>query len=337
MLPLLRVLGALGTVVSIAPATAAAAQRYAGPNGSGTACTSANQCSIRQAIEAAGFNDEVIVAPGDYSLTTTLQTPYGMTIHGVGGQPRPRLLFSGTGQGGQGQMGLKVLAGSTLRYLEVDQANDWPALTAQQSLVDQVVAKGSGAWTAEVQNSTLRDSIVLSSGTNNVALETDANGAGWSSTYRNVTAIATGSGGVAIQAWALTDWVSVLARNVIARGGPGGHSIVARASTGATATITVGNSDWQDYSTDGAGASVVDGGANIGVPATFVDAAAGDYRQAAGSPTIDAGLDEFLDGSLDSTAIRARSARSTSAPTSSSSLRLPPRPAPARSPSIRRR
>jgi hypothetical protein len=87
---------------------------------------------------------------------------------------------------------------------------------------------------------------------------------------------------------------------VIARGGPGGHSLVARAvNAGTTAKITVGNSNWLDGATDGAGASILDGGGNQSSAPAFVNEAVGDYRQAAGSPTIDAGLSEFIDGDFD--------------------------------------
>jgi len=92
----------------------------------------------------------------------------------------------------------------------------------------------------------------------------------------------------------------ILLRNVIARGGPGGHSLVSRAvNAGTTAKITVGYSNWLDGSTDGAGASIVDGGGNQSSAPAFVNAAAGDYRQAAGSPTIDTGLDEAINGAFD--------------------------------------
>ena len=296
---ILTAIGALAAAAATAPAASAAAERYASPAGSGTDCSAATPCSLREAVEHAGGSDEVIVAPGDYTLTTKLETPYAMTIHGVAGQPRPRVLFSGPGQNQ-----LRVLAGSTLRYVEVDQApgNQWPVLYAQQATVDQVVAKGSGhaAFTAEINNSMIRNSTVVASGDLGVALQTDANGADKAGTYRNVTAIATGSDGVAIRAWAYDGHVNVLMRNVIARRGPGGNSLVARAVyPGTTAKITVGHSNWNDGVTDGAGASIEDAGGNQSWAPTFVNAAGGDYRQAEGSVTIDAGLTEFVDGPLD--------------------------------------
>jgi hypothetical protein len=298
-LALLTVLGALLAAASTAPAASAATQRYASPNGSDPACSAASPCSIRQAVEDASGNEEVIVAPGDYPLTTTLATPYPMTIHGVAGQPRPRLLFSGGTDAG-----LRVI-GSTLRYVEVDQAGPTRAIWASQSSLDQVIAKGADQSWATVYNSqsnTIRNSIFVSSG-NSPALETGSSPAPSISTYRNVTAIATGSAGVAIEAAGASGPganATILARNVIARGGPGGASFRAWTdSSGATAKITVGHSNWLGGSTSGTNASIADAGSNQTSAPAFVDAAAGDYRQAPGSPTIDAGLNEFLNGPID--------------------------------------
>jgi hypothetical protein len=153
------VAGVLATAaLLIATGSASAAtQRYASATGSGD-CSAASPCTITQAVTGAVPGNEVIVEPGDYQLTATLQAA-GITIHGVAGQPRPRLLFTGAAQ-----QGLQLAYGSTLRYVEVDQApgNNWPALDAENSLVDQVIAKASGIyWTASINNSTIRNSIVL--------------------------------------------------------------------------------------------------------------------------------------------------------------------------------
>ena len=72
-------------------------QRYASPTGSGTPAPPPPP-AIRQAVGGAKAGDEVIVTTGDY----TLRTPRAdqLTIHGVAGQPRPRLHFRAPGQGG---------------------------------------------------------------------------------------------------------------------------------------------------------------------------------------------------------------------------------------------
>jgi hypothetical protein len=294
------VLGAVLAAVTLAPAASAATQRYASPSGSGD-CSSASPCQITKAVSGATAGDEVIVKPGDYPLTSTLSDPAQITIHGVAGQPRPRLLFSGAGQ-----EGLEVTHGSTLRYVQVDQAAAASAIGAIGSSVEQVIARGAdlpgGLRTVWIADSVIRNSIVVTPGDHATALTTSSAAVPRTGTYRNVTAIATGSGGVAIKAVAssLGAYTNVLARNVIARGGPGGHSLEAHTdSSGATATITVSHSNWLGGSKIGTKASIVDGGGNQSFAPAFVNAAAGDYRQAHGSPTIDAGLDEFINGAFD--------------------------------------
>jgi len=87
---------------------------------------------------------------------------------------------------------------------------------------------------------------------------------------------------------------------VIARADVSGDSLRATTdSTGAVATIIATHSNYAGQSTDGPNASIADGGGNQSGAPAFADAAAGDYRVAPGSPTIDAGLDDPLNGLLD--------------------------------------
>ena len=292
---LLTVLCALAAAASTAPAASAATQRYADPIGSGTDCSSAIPCSITEAVTGAGAGSEVIVAPGDYSLTQTLIVPADLTIHGVAGKPRPRLLFSGAGQNG-----LRLEHGSTLRYVRLHQSGPFHALQVWDASVDQVIANAPD-FTVITHNGTIRNSIVVATASKGRAIATTASGISLL-TLRNVTAIAPATGGVAIQAEAsdFGAYVGILARNVIARGGYNGVSLAAYAvDPDSTAKITVDHSNWDGGLTDGTDASIVDGGGNQSSAPVFVDAGAGDYRQALGSPTIGAGLSEFLDGPFD--------------------------------------
>jgi hypothetical protein len=293
---LLTAAGTLLVAASVTSSASAATERYASPNGSGSACTSASPCSVTQAVNAAALGDEVIVAPGDYALTTPLKTASKIVIHGVAGQPRPRLLFSG------GQEGLRVTSGSTLRYVEVDQAPgvDANALFAGDATVDQVIARAAGAGsTAAIQNSTIRNSIAVASGTTGRALVTDTTGGVNTSTYRNVTAIAQGANGVAIQVAALfaTGRATVNLVNVIGRGVKG---LEARTdSSGAEATFNVTHTNYIGPANVGTNATIVDlGGNQTGVP-SYANWPAGDFRQAPGSVTIDAGLADPANGTLD--------------------------------------
>jgi hypothetical protein len=286
----------LGAAV-LAPNATAVPQRYASPSGAGTACTSAAPCTITRAIKHATAGDEVIVEPGTYHLTEMLGTPPQTSIHGVAGKPRPRLVFTGGGM-----TGMFLNAGSTLRYVELDQTvADRHALYAYEATVDQVIAKASYWYGTVYIQGTMRNSVVLSSGANGRALMTDASGSVNEATYRNVTAVATGSGGVAIDAvGGQARNVTIHAINTIAQGGPGGADLQARTdSSGARATIEATHASYAVMSTSGTHAEIVDVGGNQHLAPLFTDPAAGDYRQRAGSPTIGAGADSAANGTLD--------------------------------------
>jgi hypothetical protein len=198
----MRVATATGMVVTalvvLAPSAASAAQRYASPTGSGAVCDVANPCGLTNAVSGATTGDEVIVAPGDYALTATLLVGIPIAVHGVDGQPRPVLTFSGGGQLGVRADGF----GSVVRYLEVVQTvAATRALFLSHATGDQLIVRGSSTGLAQVQNSTLQNSIVTTSAGN--ACLTDTNGGTNTSSYRNVTAVSTDPLGYAIMARAI--------------------------------------------------------------------------------------------------------------------------------------
>jgi hypothetical protein len=80
--------------------------------------------------------------------------------------------------------------------------------------------------------------------------------------------------------------------NTIAYGGPGNFSL--RADTdgsGAQATITASHTNFQTVDADGITEKVLTGAGNDASQPSFRDPAEGDYRQAPGAYTIDAGTD----------------------------------------------
>lgn len=293
---LFSLLGALLAVAASAPA-ASAAQRHADPNGSGADCSAAKPCDVATAIGNAATGDEVIVRPGDYPVTDALFPPTQVTIHGVAGQPRPRILFNSQAHW------LYIHHGSTLRHMEIRQESWGVALSAWASIVDQVVLTGAGPGfpTARIDNSTIRNSVVVASGTNGRAIQTSGwgNTADVTSSYRNVTAMATGVGGVAIEADAgSTGKATANLVNVIARGPAFGLSAKTD-SSGAKATINFAYSNRNGELRSGTNADIVPGSGNLAAYPNFVNPATGDYRQAPGSPTIDAGLDVPGNGEFD--------------------------------------
>jgi hypothetical protein len=146
-------------------------------------------------------------------------------------------------------------------------------------------------------NPRLRDSVCHNTGANGYAVGTEAGCAGGplpqvTSLLRNVTAVATGSSSVGIK-MDLNGGCNLRyeARNVIAQGTAAGLAAVTDANPNTLATITMTSSSFDTVSASGAGASITapGTGANITEPPLFANAAAGDFHQAPGSPTIDAG------------------------------------------------
>jgi hypothetical protein len=282
--------------IAAVPSIASAAERYASPTGDGSGCTSAFPCSLTSAVKVAGEGDEVIASPGDYALNATIEDKAKITIRGVPGQPRPRLLFNGANQ-----TGLQLMHGSLLRDVEVEQAAETTAVNTDGARLDRVVVRGGGDGNINcainLLNATIRDSIAVADRTPICSFAFGYATTNTSS-YRNVTAIATEPGSAAIYVGP-TGTVDVSLTNVIAQGGPGGPGFSAVGDVpGGHAKVTVTHSNFEKW--DGFGdVQVIDGGGNQTEPPKFVNAAAGDYRQAPGSVTIDAGINQPVNGAFD--------------------------------------
>jgi|SRR5215217_752337 len=292
-LPVAALLAALAVAAS--PSLASAAQRYASPSGAGAGCTSANPCAFEDAVKIAVAGDEVIASPGDYALASTVEDKAEITLRGVAGQPRPRLLFSGPNQAG-----LRLMHGSLLRDMEIEQAAAVAAVTTSGARLDRVVVKGGGGISdcpVNIMNGIVRDTVV-------VAAVNPICSFGYptpnTSAYRNVTAVATQPGSAAIVVSAPTGVANVELRNVIARGGAGGPGFsILTDVPGGQATVTATHSNFENWGQYGANTKFIDGGGNQHAPPTFVNAAGSDYREAAGSVTIDSGVNEPLNGAFD--------------------------------------
>ena len=134
------------------------ALRYASPTGTGTACSATNPCSVETAAEGASDGDEVIVAPGDYE-TPTISVDTDIYMHGVLGEPRPRVTSESVGL-------LQVNgAAAELRHLRLIATGGGTALyinVGDNTLVDRVIAtavSGTGCWIAHAWDVTVRNSV----------------------------------------------------------------------------------------------------------------------------------------------------------------------------------
>jgi hypothetical protein len=282
-----------------APVAARADQRYASPAGAGTECTTTKPCSLAEAVNKAKSNDEVIVRTGTYMESALLEPPSGtnhVAIHGDFGAPMP--VIDGTTLRITGE-------GSELAYLSVRRANDFTAAVSCSSGtgVDRLRAEAKGSHVTGIvvgQGCEVRDSLLLADGQEATALFASGTVGTGSALVRNVTAIASGMESVAIRSSFSSFLIEIGSfeldlRNSVASGG--GADLVANESPFGPGNIRVGNSNF-DSTKEGTSAKVTDAGGNQKAAPVFLNAAGGDYREATGSPTIDAGLVDRI-GPLD--------------------------------------
>jgi len=283
------------TTLALAPA-AQAAQRYAAPAGSGPEpCTQAAPCSLKVAISKAKANDEVIVGGGTYTSTEAIISEFSASnlyVHGDSGGPPPRVESTAPSYA----IAITGL-GSRLAYLDISNtgAGAISVLCTEGVAVERVRASSSGEFSSGIYTSgpcTARDSVVLASGANSTALYISGITAS-KSVVRNVTAIAAGTGSKGVYANCIICFgsINVDLKNAIASG------TAADLETGPSSTITVSHSNF-DKAVSIVPGTIVDAGGNQNAAPLFIDAATGNYREAAGSPTIDAGVVDQL-GILD--------------------------------------
>ena len=304
-----RLAAATLALALLAAAPAQAAQRYASPTGSGEACSQATPCSLFEAIGKAKSSDEVIVTAGTYPLgATSITAPpaaTGLSIHGDLGGPMPKLVAT------IGQAVIELgQTGDRLGYLEIVNSGVRAVGVGcgDNALVDRVkiAVTGEGSFGVEQRNTcAVRDSALEAEGKEAVALYSA--GVEDTAVARNLTAIASGEGSTGVSSNFLGIFSAgphtVDLKNAIARGT--GADLAAHFfflfippfPAEGSGNIDVSNSNFVVAKQDPP-AAVVTGGGNQSAPPLFVNSVAGDYREAAGSPTIDAGVADQL-GALD--------------------------------------
>jgi PKD domain len=311
--------GALVIALGFGGASAAlAATRYATPTGAGTACTapgtSPGPCTVQTAVNSAAVGDQVVIEPGQYgSAGSPMTSPVnalaaGVTITaGPGGTPQ---LFFGGGAGLILQNTNQSVSGLDVTADNVSIFDGGLSMFSSGDSGDRMYVHVTNSPTAcEIAEGTLMDSVCWNDASSNghAVLAEDPGVASFDATLRNVTAIATGSGGVGILAWQengspYTSTISAV--NVIARGGTGtGAADVAAytSNSGSLATVNIGYSDYAttDTTSHAGGTNTITAtpqGSNQTAPPAFVNAEAGDFHEL---PTSTATIDKgFNDGSL---------------------------------------
>lgn len=277
---------ALGAL-TVPAAHAAAGARYASPKGSGTVCSHSAPCGIIEAVDQAPLSSEVILEPGNYgSATAPLTTEItdaasgSLNVHGVVGEALPvitstadyairmqssrvshlSIVANGTTGGVLGTLG---------DHLQVHATNtSGPACSFSQVLSESVCV-GSGDTTDGVgytipgsQLVALNNVTAIADGAHAEALSVDGTGAGLARV--NVSS-------------------SIFVGTT--------YDVGVSAATGGQAEVNISHSRYATVAPVAAkeAATVNDVGGNIKTAPVFVDAAAGNYRENASSPTVDAG------------------------------------------------
>ena len=277
---------------------AQAAQRFAAPEAAGPEpCAQSAPCSLKQAVTKAKTGDEVIIGAGTYAVKEPL-APEGASnvyIHGDLNGPMPQIVGSSTPY-----TVVATTLGNRLAYLDLSNKGTgaYGALCAGEGSLERIRATAVGDFATGIlaaADCTVRDSVAIASGMNATALYAGGSPVTThTATARNVTAFATGTGSKAAFAACfacLGASTKLDLKNSIADGAG------ADLETASSGSIVVSSSNF-DKTIPNPPGSITDAGANQTAPPQFIDAANGDYREAAGSPTIDAGTVDQL-GPLD--------------------------------------
>ena len=314
-------------LLAFATAAHAATTWYAAPAGSGTACTQPNPCDVVYALETKPADgDTVVLSGGDYAIP---EPSFGIfverriSIEGpTSGTPARLIADPGLGT----VLNLIPSSGPTLPVhvtgLQIQMQPGYGFGATNNGSAEMVIDRirvdspgGSGIPIALSQAGSglllLRNSIsrVTAGGSIGINVFGPDSGSG-EVQLRNVTVdvpTATGRGLVAqggqnygTSCGALT----VDVKNSYLRGGAPERDVRAFGGTGVisdppcASIVNSSNSNWR--SSESATGGIVNSNADQhNVDASFVNAAGGDYRQLAGSPTIDNGVADRQLGSVD--------------------------------------
>ena len=279
--------------------------RYVTPNGSSSPLNpcndSGNPCALQRALDAAFPGDDIVLEPGDYNQANTLAVTKTLSIHGVQGQPRPRLIFSAAYADS-----VRVESpNTTIRYLEIQSFGVGLRLKGRSDTARELAVR-TGApinnCTGQADGVTFVDTVCSSSG---IALYLVSPGQGQNLHFnvRNVTAV--GSRGIVASGNDCACGVDATVVNTIARGPA--NDVEASANAPATAKVFLSYSNFdRNHSAEFGNALVWNSGNNQSDLPRFVNAPppfsnrGTDFHQAPDSPTINAGqTDDANNGPFD--------------------------------------
>jgi hypothetical protein len=273
--------------------------RYASPTGTGVSgpCTHAAPCDLPTAIDQAPDGAEVIIEPGTYDkstpLTASLTDPNGtLDIRGPA-RGAPAVIYTNASPG-------LYFSGSNVSNLTLMASpGGGTALLDFNGTVSHVIVDAA-TGTACSADHLLIDSLCVASDDHGSAIQLYVATGGptrqtLTGVLRGDTGIATGAFGVGLEVSASGPaTVTGTALNDIFHGGLYDVEVQTSLST-AVASVSISHSDYVTRHiapTGGApdgSAAITSDNTDLNVAPSFVDAAAGDYREKAKSVTVNAG------------------------------------------------
>lgn len=295
---------ALATVVValaalLVPAVASARLIYVAPDdqSGGFLCTDTQPCALAVGINGVlDDGDEVLLAPGTYDTDDELEVmaaDSGTTIRPR--DPGTRPVINSTAS-----IALQLSGqGATVRGIEIRHDNPGtPGLFALASgtRIVNVISISNGDTPCQVASTRLTDTICHATAAGARALRISLAGGAGTSIVRNATLVADGAFGVGIYATASGTASATLDVASTIVQGPG-NDVVAIESDDGTATVVLASSNFDTRSVSGGATATLPGtGSNQTAAPIFTGPT---YEQAAGSPTVDAGLVDAETGATD--------------------------------------
>ncbi|HEY5332045.1 MAG TPA: hypothetical protein VIJ21_00745 [Solirubrobacterales bacterium] len=296
-------------LVAVAPRSARAANvRYAAPSGSGAQpCLESAPCSLEVALKGTGKDgvhegDIVVVEPGTYHPGAGIAFEHVSAVGGEAGRPLPLIESAGS-------FGLEPGGDVDVHDLRINQpANEGDGLTLLNgSSAERVYVtndeEGAGSGACHLFGTVaLRDSLcenTAQGGEGTGITATTGSGSTSTATLDNVTAV--GLVGISVRTTGGSD-MTIDGTNVIASGSIDDLILRTDSSAGTSSTIKLSHSDFSTHAVEGTGNSFTSPSArqNQSAKPLFVNAAAGDFHEAPGSPTITTGdLSVVQPGDLD--------------------------------------